>query len=119
MATQVRVKDRKTGLERVVGLKAYQLIPHRYIALAYLDEAGQQVDAPTVASKDVISKKKAVEPVGDDFGLPKSIPQDPVKRGRPKMTEAEKAAKKQQLEGLNAEAIKKVQEAGKANQTNK
>lgn len=102
MATDVRVRDRKTGVERNVKLKAYQLIPHRYEVLAFLDEAGNEVENPATKKSVVpVKKKEAAEPVAAE---PKRSP------GRPRMTEEQRAAKRQELDRMNAEAIEKVKE---------
>jgi len=42
-----KVKDRRTGVLKTVMAKAYQLIPHRYDLLGYIDEDGNPVDGPT------------------------------------------------------------------------
>lgn len=100
MATIVRVKDNKTGIEREVTYKAYSLIPKRYTALAFLDPEGNEVENPALVPKVAKTvKKKAVEPVVVE------IKRQP---GRPKMTDEERAAKKLELARMNQEAIDKV-----------
>jgi hypothetical protein len=101
MATTVRVKDNKTGVEREVNYKAYALIPKRYTALAFLDKDGNEVENPSLRPKIAVAvKKKAVEPaVVSDIKRPP---------GRPKMTDEERAAKKLEFARMNQEAIDKV-----------
>lgn len=101
MATTVRVKNNKTGLEREVAYKAYTLLPKLYTALAFLDKDGNEVENPALVPKVAKSeKKRPVEPAAVD----------PEKRppGRPKMTDEERAAKKAELTRINEEAIEKA-----------
>lgn len=103
MATTVRVKNKKTGLERDVTLKAYRLFTKKYTALAFFDKEGNQVEDPAltpVVAKTV--KKKPVELVEDK---PEKRPQ-----GRPRMTDEERAAKKLELTRLNEEAIERAKQ---------
>ena len=57
-----KVKDRRTGVLKTVMAKAYQLIPHRYDLLGYIDEDGNPVEvaAPTPHVKK--SPARAVAP---------------------------------------------------------
>lgn len=101
-ASQVRVRDNVTQVERTVQLKAYNLIKNRYTPLAFLDKDGNEVGTPGAEpSKKVSGKKKVVEPVANEL---------PQKRGpgRPKMTPEQIAAKRQDMAKLNAEAIERV-----------
>lgn len=100
MATTVRVKNNKTGLERNVAYKAYTLLPKLYTALAFYDKDGNEVENPANAPKIAKTvKKKPVEPVVVETKRPP---------GRPKMTDEERAAKKAELARMNQEAIDKV-----------
>lgn len=112
-ATQVRVRDNVTSLERIVQIKAYKLIKKRYTPLAFLDKDGNEVENPesTPAPQRAPAKKKVVEPAVSEF---------PQKRGpgRPKMTPEQIDAKRQEMARLNAESIEKVKKEAE-NKNNK
>jgi len=56
-----KVKDRRTGVLKTVMAKAYQLIPHRYDLLGYIDEDGNPVEvaAPTPHVKKSLARAVA------------------------------------------------------------
>lgn len=99
MATTVRVKNKKTGLDRDITYKSFSLLPKLYTALAFYDSEGNEVEDPRLTPKTSTVKKKPVEAVVAEKRPP----------GRPKMTDEERAAKKAELERLNKEAIEKAQ----------
>lgn len=111
MGIKVRVKNKKTGIERTVEYKAYKLFPHIYTPLAFVDENGNEVPEPT--GNSVVKTVK------------KNVPAPPVvnnvKRGpgRPAMTEEQKAAKRAELEAMNQAAIEKVRKESQEKQDNK
>ena len=100
MATTVRVKNNKTGLERDVAYKAFTLLPKLYTPLAFYDSDGNEVENPALTPPTAKSvKKKPVEAVAGEVKRPP---------GRPKMTDEEREAKKAELSRLNEEALEKA-----------
>lgn len=91
MAVQARVRDLRTGSERLVMPKAYSLIPKRYELLGYEDENGNPVDFP---AKVVRAQKKSAAPA--------------VVSERTRMTPEEIAAKRAEFEQMNDDAREKA-----------
>lgn len=88
---------KKTGVERKVLPKAYELIKKSYTLLGYVDENDDPVDGPAVKTKSVTAQKKRdVEPV--------------VNKPRKQMTPEEIEAKRAELRAMNEAAIQKVKD---------
>jgi hypothetical protein len=103
MATTVRVRNNKTGLEREVSYKAFSLLPKLYTSLAFYDKDGNEVENPALTPRSSGPiKKKPAEVVVVEPQIEKRSP------GRPKMTDEERAAKKAELSRLNDQAIEKA-----------
>jgi hypothetical protein len=92
--TLAHVRDVKTGVERTVQPKAYQLIPKRYTLLGWVNENMEPVEGPEVKKKTVTVQKKSVEPA--------------VSKPFVKMTPEELEAKKAELRVMNEKAIQKA-----------
>lgn len=86
------VKNKKTGIERKVTVKSYQLFPGIYNLIGYVDEDGNSVAGHTVVTKAKTVQKKSVEHAVS----------------RPKMTPEEIEEKKAELRAMNEAAIKKA-----------
>lgn len=91
----VKVRDRKTNLERTVTKKAYEIIPHRYDFLGYLDDNGNVIEgqAPQVRTIQKKTQEKSVEPVAAKIEV------------RPVLTSDEIEQKRAEMDAMNQEAI--------------
>jgi len=96
---------KKTGLERKVLPKAYELIKKSYTLLGYVDENGNPVDGPAAKEKPTVQKKRVAEPV--------------VSEPRQRMTPEEIEAKKAELRAMNEAAIQKVRDEQAAKEAEK
>lgn len=94
--TYAHVIYKKTGLERKVTPKAYQLLKNQYTLLGYVDENGNQVDGPQEQVTAVRTQKKSVAPVASE--------------PRKQMSAEEIEAKKAELQEMNRQAIQKAKE---------
>lgn len=94
---QVKVRDRKTGNERTVTKKAYEIIPHRYDFLGYVDEDGNPIEngqAPQLKTVQKKTQEKSAEPVAAKIEV------------RPILTKEDIEQKRAELNKMNDEAIK-------------
>lgn len=97
---------KKTGVERKVLPKAYELIKKSYTLLGYVDENDDPVDGPSVKTKSVTTQKKRVaEPA--------------VSEPRKQMTPEEIETKKAELTAMNEAAIQKVKDEQAAKEAEK
>lgn len=97
---------KKTGLERKVLPKAYELIKKSYTLLGYVDENGDPVDGPVIQTRSAtVQKKRVAEPVASE--------------PRKKLTPEEIEAKKAELRQMNEAAIKKVKDEQAAKEAEK
>lgn len=96
----VKVRDKKTQNERTVTKKAYEIIPHRYEFLGYVDDDGNETsgDAP------VTRVQKKTEPKSVVAAVSKIEVRQPL-------TQAEIQEKRQELNAMNQEAIQKAEGA--------
>ena len=93
-----KVRDKRTGLERMTTPKAYSIIPNRYELLGYVDEKGNAVSGPEAQTKTVSkTQKKSVEPAAKI-------------EVRPVITQEERDIKMAELKAMNDAAIEKARQ---------
>lgn len=95
---QVKVRDKKTQIERTVTKKAYEIIPHRYEFLGYVDDDGNETsgDAP-VTRVQKKTEPKSVAPAVSKIEV------------RLPLTQVEIQEKREELKAMNQEAIQKAE----------
>lgn len=86
-STYVKVRDKKTGIEREITKKAYSILPKRYQLLGDVESPNSKTSAP--------NGKRVAQPAGAEVKRPQ--------------TEEEIQAKRDELNAMNQAAIDKAE----------
>lgn len=93
---QVKVRDRKTGNERTVTKKAYEIIPHRYDFLGYVDEDGNPIENGQAPQIKTVQKKTQEK---------SAVPAEAKIEVRPVLTKEDIEQKRAEMDQMNQNAI--------------
>lgn len=96
---QVKVRDRKTLVERTVTKKAYEIIPHRYDFLGYVDEDGNPIENGQAPQIKTVQKKTQEK---------SAVTAEAKIEVRPVLTKEDIEQKRAEMDQMNKEAIQSL-----------
>lgn len=104
---QVKVRDRKTLVERTVTKKAYEIIPHRYDFLGYVDEDGNPIENGQAPQLKTVQKKTEAK---------SAVHAEAKIEVRPVLTKEEIEHKRAEMDQMNQDAIQNAIKEAPAHQ---